>query len=161
MYWYSLELVPSTRGTARVILISGRTAFKQQRRPRPGTQWGPVVDGVLLPQSPLQMLAEGKISKQKKKVPVLMGSNADEGTTFLSQGASSPAELAEWCNHTFGPAIGGAVRRPPRARGAGRAPSRPAAPVSLAVSRALPRNCRFAALAAAPRFSLGRGIRRA
>jgi para-nitrobenzyl esterase len=74
-----------------------------------GTQWGPVVDGVLLPQSPLQMLAEGQISKQRKKVPVLMGSNADEGTTFLSQGASSAAELAEWCNHTFGPAIGGAV----------------------------------------------------
>eukprot|EP01052_Picozoa_sp_SAG31_P003645 SAG31_NODE_143_length_22627_cov_14.541347_2_plen_599_part_00 len=73
-----------------------------------GTQWGPVVDGVLLPQSPMQMLAAGQVAKQAggKKVPVLMGSNADEGTTFLSQGVSSAEELADWAKHIFGPTIG-------------------------------------------------------
>lgn len=40
------------------------------------TQWGPVVDGVLLPQSPMQMLYEGKIMGATPSVPVLMGSNA-------------------------------------------------------------------------------------
>ena len=38
----------------------------------------PVVDGVLLPQQPVEIYAAGK----QMKVPVLIGSNADEGTAY-------------------------------------------------------------------------------
>jgi hypothetical protein len=38
-----------------------------------------VVEGNLLPQPPIQMLREGKVYGGAK-VPVLLGSNADEGT---------------------------------------------------------------------------------
>jgi hypothetical protein len=35
-------------------------------------------------------------------VPVLLGSNADEGSTFLNDDYRSAQELAAFCNHTFG-----------------------------------------------------------
>jgi para-nitrobenzyl esterase len=73
-----------------------------------GTQWGPVVDGVLLPQSPMELLYEGQ-DLPNPKVPILMGSNSDEGTTFLSQSMASSSELEAWCNTTFGPTVGKTV----------------------------------------------------
>jgi carboxylesterase type B len=74
-----------------------------------GTQWGPVVDGVLLKASPMKLLFEGGTKDSplpNANVPILMGSNSDEGTTFLSQGMSSKLELESWSNFTFGPTIG-------------------------------------------------------
>ncbi|GAA5874203.1 hypothetical protein JCM16303_005771 [Sporobolomyces ruberrimus] len=43
-----------------------------------GTYWRPVVDGSLLPMLSSQQLAEGKFVK----VPLLLGTNTDEGTAF-------------------------------------------------------------------------------
>lgn len=63
------------------------------------TQWGPVVDGVLLPDSPIKLLAQGRMPSGAK-VPVLMGSNADEGTTFLQASVHSNSALADWANTT-------------------------------------------------------------
>eukprot|EP01043_Picozoa_sp_COSAG02_P082457 COSAG02_NODE_20677_length_819_cov_58.259722_2_plen_168_part_01 len=65
------------------------------------TQWGPVVDGNLLPQPPIQMLREGKVYGGPR-VPVLLGSNADEGTTFLTDEVSDEATFKSWCNTKFG-----------------------------------------------------------
>ncbi len=44
-----------------------------------GVSWGPNVDGVELPSQPREALA----AKQQAKVPLLLGSNRDEGTMFV------------------------------------------------------------------------------
>ena len=69
------------------------------------TQWGPVVEGNLLPQPPIQMLREGKVLGGAK-VPVLLGSNADEGTTFLTDQVSDEPTFKAWCNTKFGNTTG-------------------------------------------------------
>lgn len=46
-----------------------------------GNQFGPVIDGWVLPQDPGEAFAAGRQSR----VPFMVGSNADEGTVFLSQ----------------------------------------------------------------------------
>jgi len=46
-----------------------------------GIRFGPVVDGWTIPQDPGRMFEEGK----QHDVPLMVGSNADEGTLFLSQ----------------------------------------------------------------------------
>ncbi len=46
-----------------------------------GNKFGPVVDGWALPDDPGRMWEEGK----HRKVPFLLGANADEGTVFLQQ----------------------------------------------------------------------------
>lgn len=38
-----------------------------------------------------------------------MGSNSDEGTTFLSDSVRSQESLRSWCNRTFGPSLGETV----------------------------------------------------
>jgi para-nitrobenzyl esterase len=46
-----------------------------------GRRMGPAIDGYVLPRSPLEIFAAG----EGNIVPVLMGSNADEGTLFIQQ----------------------------------------------------------------------------
>jgi para-nitrobenzyl esterase len=46
-----------------------------------GRRMGPAVDGYVLPRPPLEMFAAG----ERNQVPVLLGSNADEGTLFIQQ----------------------------------------------------------------------------
>lgn len=46
-----------------------------------GVSWGPSVDGVMVRDEPLQLLAQGRTLP----VPVLVGANADEGSLFLSK----------------------------------------------------------------------------
>lgn len=46
-----------------------------------GRRMGPAIDGYVLPRSPLEMYAGG----EGNHVPVLLGSNADEGTLFTQQ----------------------------------------------------------------------------
>lgn len=43
-------------------------------------KWRPVIDGVTIPESPVDLFEQGAFNK----VPVLVGSNKDEGTLFLS-----------------------------------------------------------------------------
>eukprot|EP01048_Picozoa_sp_COSAG05_P018122 COSAG05_NODE_2592_length_2862_cov_1.937749_1_plen_771_part_00 len=69
-----------------------------------GTQWGPVVDGNLLPLPPIDMLKRGMLSSPQ--VPVLLGSNGDEGSTFLSDSVYDQSAFEQWCNHTFGMPFG-------------------------------------------------------
>lgn len=72
------------------------------------TQWGPVVDGVLLTQPPIQMLREGKVLGGPK-VPVLLGSNSNEGSTFLTDQVNSKSDFIGWCNIKFGNTTGALV----------------------------------------------------
>jgi carboxylesterase type B len=72
------------------------------------TQWGPVVEGNLLPQPPIQMLQEGKVYGGPH-VPVLLGSNADEGSTFMNDEVSSKEQFQHWCDFKFGNTAGALV----------------------------------------------------
>ncbi len=44
-----------------------------------GASWGPVVDGKVLPDQPMKVVKDGK----GNKVPLIIGTNKDEGTLFL------------------------------------------------------------------------------
>lgn len=44
-----------------------------------GASWGPIMDGVVIPQQPVDALTKGA----QAKVPVLLGANRDEGTLFV------------------------------------------------------------------------------
>ena len=46
-----------------------------------GRRMGPAIDGYILPRSPVEMFAAG----EGNTVPILLGSNADEGTLFIQQ----------------------------------------------------------------------------
>src|SRR5262249_16341104 len=46
-----------------------------------GVDWGPSVDGVTIPDQPAALLAGGASAT----VPVIVGSNADEGTLFFTK----------------------------------------------------------------------------
>jgi para-nitrobenzyl esterase len=52
----------------------------------PGLKFGPVVDGWVLPDDPAALFAAGK----QHAVPLLLGSNADEGTLFLANLPTRP-----------------------------------------------------------------------
>ena len=70
-------------------------------------RWGPVVDGVEVPDWPRNMAAQGKVAPG---VQLLIGSNHDEGTMFavpddIDLGMASEAELASAFNKTFGAAL--------------------------------------------------------
>jgi para-nitrobenzyl esterase len=63
--------------------------------------WSPVVDGVLLPDFPLHLLAAGKVAP----VPLLVGSNLNEGTEFTPgiHSSANASTLAAWLVTMFGP----------------------------------------------------------
>ncbi|KZT55557.1 carboxylesterase family protein [Calocera cornea HHB12733] len=53
--------------------------------------WQPVIDGNYIPYSPTELLKEGKLVK----VPLLIGANTDEGTSFtLGKGINTTEQLA-------------------------------------------------------------------
>ena len=51
-------------------------------------QWTPVVDGVDVIDTPTTLLAQGKVAD----VPVIFGTNRDEGTAFNSCPVDMPAD---------------------------------------------------------------------
>lgn len=53
-----------------------------------GASWLPVVDGYVVPDTPANVISGGKFNK----VPVLLGSNADEGTIFFALGLTVSSE---------------------------------------------------------------------
>lgn len=73
--------------------------------------WAPVVDGVELDGTMLETLANGTLPPN---VPVLMGANKDEASTWmhgvppplLKCGNTSATALAAWATATFGPEVG-------------------------------------------------------
>ncbi|EXM14738.1 triacylglycerol lipase [Fusarium oxysporum f. sp. vasinfectum 25433] len=54
--------------------------------------WGQVVDGDFIPASGRALLKKGKFAK----VPLLMGTNFDEGTEFASQGINTTSQFAQY-----------------------------------------------------------------
>lgn len=66
--------------------------------------WGPVVDGVDLEGSIVELIARGASAP----VNVLLGANLDEGSTFMGLVPpvacdATPADFLEWCANLFGP----------------------------------------------------------
>lgn len=65
-----------------------------------GLTWAPAVDGQLVPESPSASFARGA----QHDVPVLVGSNADEGNLFLSRmKLATVDEYEAWLTRLFGP----------------------------------------------------------
>lgn len=61
-------------------------------------RYGPVVDGVVLPKSPLEALQDGSALQ----VPLVVGSNAEELAQMISDEVASAAELKALIAQTFG-----------------------------------------------------------
>eukprot|EP00753_Platysulcus_tardus_P009999 PLAT2467.8.p1 GENE.PLAT2467.8~~PLAT2467.8.p1 ORF type:complete len:553 (-),score=255.23 PLAT2467.8:191-1792(-) len=55
-------------------------------------QFIPVVDGVILPKTPMEAFAAGEFHA----VPMLLGSNQDEGQTFVYSGLKKPIPVSEY-----------------------------------------------------------------
>ena len=71
-----------------------------------GTQWAPPVDGRILPASPLSMLRAGKAHPG---VDIILGSNRDEGSTFLYEDVRDSKQFEKWTRGYFGNETGGKV----------------------------------------------------
>eukprot|EP00211_Chloroparvula_japonica_P001378 CAMPEP_0119119876 /NCGR_PEP_ID=MMETSP1310-20130426/1173_1 /TAXON_ID=464262 /ORGANISM="Genus nov. species nov., Strain RCC2339" /LENGTH=547 /DNA_ID=CAMNT_0007109333 /DNA_START=107 /DNA_END=1750 /DNA_ORIENTATION=+ len=67
--------------------------------PYEACSWAPTIDGVELV-GPLQYLAQ---SGQFNRVPVMLGTTADEGTTFVIDCNDDDAAYQQWLNETAGP----------------------------------------------------------
>ena len=66
-----------------------------------GASWGPLVDGVVLPKQPMTLVKDGKWNK----VPLLLGTNKDEGTLFIFLGqlaAMTKVQYSAWVTSFFG-----------------------------------------------------------
>ena len=74
------------------------------------SQWAPVVDGVELTASPLQLLKDGAVPPS---LPVLMGTNKDDGTEFI---ASSDTMIGGLARNTTAAGFRAWVRRNFRAQ---------------------------------------------
>ncbi|HMK39852.1 MAG TPA: carboxylesterase family protein [Bacteroidota bacterium] len=76
----------ATEATAERLRNTSAEALLASSHPRiglfgSGRRMGPSIDGYVLPRSPLEIYAAG----EENAVPVLIGSNADEGTLFIQQ----------------------------------------------------------------------------
>lgn len=73
-------------------------------------EWSPTIDGVIIPDDPRALLAAGKAAK----VPVLFGSNLDEGTLFVNADHSINASgYAQYLAPFLGPAAQATVAEYP------------------------------------------------
>ena len=77
-------------------------AGKSVKHPVKGVTWSPVIDGVELSDSITNMLRKGLAHD----VPVLIGSNKNEGTTFVSNEDMTPQQYVEYAHGRFGEEIG-------------------------------------------------------
>ncbi len=64
-----------------------------------GLVWKPVADGYVLPDLPTRLWLQA----EQRPVPLLIGSNADEGNAFLSGLTASPEEFRRQLAEIFGP----------------------------------------------------------
>jgi len=79
-----------------------------------GLTWKPVADGYVLADAPTRLWAEEK----HLEVPLLIGSNADEGNLFLQGLTIPPAQYTQYMNRIFGSYAGEALALyPPPATG--------------------------------------------
>jgi para-nitrobenzyl esterase len=81
-----------------------RAMSPEQLAVAPGTgmggkfQFGPIIDGKLLPAAPLEMVARGMFND----VPMMIGQNADEGSAFPGYGAGDEAAYNAFMARSFG-----------------------------------------------------------
>ncbi len=66
-----------------------------------GLLWKPVADGYVLPDVPTRLWAEGR----NQRIPLLIGSNLDEGNLFLQGLTLEPAEYEAQMEAVFGPYV--------------------------------------------------------
>ena len=109
-----LKCPPATNATAAMSCLRSKNISEIYRasdntKPHddPGgvnlIDWSPVVDGVELTDVPLNLLRQGKVNQ----VPVLLGTNHDEGTEFVKPKESKMTLqlYKEFLNKTFGPKL--------------------------------------------------------
>jgi para-nitrobenzyl esterase len=87
------------------LLAAAATSGEDSGLMQNGLTWKPVADGYLLPDLPTKLWAEGK----RQSVPLLVGSNADEGNTFLAGLTVSLADFEAQMRKIFGVHAGEAL----------------------------------------------------
>lgn len=91
------------------------TAFQKVEAETPGAlSTGPMVDGYVLPDKPQNVFAQGK----QHKVPLLIGTVADEGTLFVGKQEMTPAQYDEMLKGIFGAHAGEVAALYPAGAGA-------------------------------------------
>lgn len=78
-----------------------------------GLTWKPVADGHLLPDLPSRLWAAG----ERHSIPLLIGSNADEGNAFLGGLSVSPEDYEAQMGKIFGDHVQGALALYPASTG--------------------------------------------
>ena len=75
--------------------------------------WAPTIDGVELSGTMLELFQNGTIAPN---VPIILGSNKDEASTWMSAlvntlrcGNMTSDKLKDWSMETFGPKVGAAL----------------------------------------------------
>ena len=88
--------------------LAGALPMKRGLILPPGVWWGPVVDGVVLPRSPLAQLRAGEFAR----VPVIVGANHDEGSLHTARFAAvTNDDVDDFVRDSFGAAAIAPVRR--------------------------------------------------
>ena len=91
---------------AQEVSAAGRKAHPTDRGGDGVINWAPVVDGVVLPMSPHAALLKGHVHK----VPVILGTNRDEGTMFVNKRhVPDIAGYKSWALDKFGPVLAAKV----------------------------------------------------
>jgi para-nitrobenzyl esterase len=78
-----------------LLAVSGQSGSVMEQ----GLRWKPVADGYMLPDVPTKLWAEGR----HHKMPLLIGSNLDEGNLFLQGLTLEPAQYEQQMQAVFGP----------------------------------------------------------
>jgi para-nitrobenzyl esterase len=88
-------VLPCLRGKTRNEILGALPTGTEQFAEDARTHWSPVVDGFVIPDQPRTLFEVGAFSQ----VPVIIGSNRDEGWTFVNRSfpdtATGPYEMSE------------------------------------------------------------------
>jgi para-nitrobenzyl esterase len=82
--------IPDGPGTLRQMRSAAAGKVLEEWDRNPHVHVAPDVDDWVIPEQPIEIFAHGK----QARIPVIVGSNADEGTMFV--GASSPRTVAQY-----------------------------------------------------------------
>jgi para-nitrobenzyl esterase len=86
-----------SKGAADIVALRAMSAV-QLAADAPTSGIGPAIDGVLLPDSPIRLISAGRFND----TPVLIGLNADEGSSHPSYGVADPAAFNDLFSQTYG-----------------------------------------------------------
>ena len=88
----------------RLLVLSGNCSLPHKES-IVTTQWAPAMDGMILPAEPVALLEAGKAAM----VPVLLGSNKNEGSTFVTRPPRTATDFTKYFDTTFGAKSGPAI----------------------------------------------------